>query len=118
MRLKHFLEPHGQCDVVDTGAKAIEAFQNAHSASDPYKLICLDIKMPEKDGHASLSEIRKMEEEMGLSSKQQVKIFMATSLSDEKSVSKSYYELCDEYLKKPVEKSQLEECMQRHGLLE
>ncbi len=65
MQLKYFLDAHASCDIVVNGAEATSAFKMAIEAKKPYTLICLDIKLPEKDGHQVLEEIRKIEWEMG-----------------------------------------------------
>ena len=44
------------------GKEAIDAFRMAIEEARPYSLICLDIMMPEMDGHEVLKEIRRIEE--------------------------------------------------------
>jgi len=118
MQIKYFLEEFGYCDIAINGLEAIEAFKMAIKLNKPYDLICLDIKLPEKDGHMVLKEIRKMEEEMeGPQSGKTTKIFMTTAMGDIKNVNDAYYHLCDEYLVKPIEKGKLVEKLIEHHLI-
>jgi len=73
----------------------------------PYDLICLDIMMPELDGHEVLRKIRRTEEENGVNSSNGVKIIMTTALDDPTNVVTAFKSLCDAYLVKPVHKSKL-----------
>jgi two-component system chemotaxis response regulator CheY len=117
MQIQYFLEEYGNCDIAVNGTEAVEAFKMAVDAKKPYKLICLDIKLPEKDGHQVLAEIRQIEEEMGKPLVCPAKIFMTTAILDIKNVADAYYGLCDEYLSKPIEKKQLVEKLRKHDLI-
>ncbi len=117
MQLKYFLEEHGQCDVAVNGEEALVAFESAHSEKKPYSLICLDVKMPGMDGNELLKKIREKEDDFGLAANQHVKIFMTTAITDPKSVLKSFYNMCDEYLSKPVENVRLLAQLKKHKLI-
>ena len=117
MQIKYFLEEHGHCDIAMNGAEAIEAYRTAITAKQPYDLICLDIRLPKKDGHQVLKEIRRIEGEMGRSSARAAKIFMTTVLTDMRIDSSYGVNVCDEYLTKPIEKEKLEEKLRQHRLI-
>jgi len=117
MQIQYFLEEYGHCDIAVNGAEAIEAYKIAMGNKQPYDLICLDINLPEKNGHQVLEEIRKMEEETGESLKNPVKIFMTTAMDSMRNVIDAYYGLCDEYLTKPIEKEKLVEKLREHRLI-
>ncbi len=116
-KLKYLMDEYGNCDIAVDGTEAVEAFKIAADAKKPYDLICLDIKLPGKDGHQTLEEIRSIEEEMGISLNNPVKVFMTTAMGDIENVSKSYQGLCDEYLQKPIEKKNLDEMVTKHNLV-
>jgi len=118
MQLKYFLEEHGACDIAVNGTEALAAIDLANKEKRPYSLICLDVKMPGMDGNELLTNIRAMEEAQGLPPEQRVKIFMTTGVTDPKSVLKSFYELCDEYLAKPVDNVRLLALLKKHALIQ
>jgi len=107
MQIKYFLEEYGNCDIAVNGTEAVTAFKMAIDSKKQYDLVCLDIKLPDKNGHQVLKEIRDIEENMGKSLENPVKIFMTTAAADMKNISEAYRGLCDEYLAKPIEKERL-----------
>ena len=56
--LQAILSPYGECHIAVNGREALHAFNLAHEEGHPYDLVCLDIMMPELDGHAVLSALR------------------------------------------------------------
>jgi two-component system chemotaxis response regulator CheY len=116
-RLSMLLEEYGTCRDVSDGVKALEEFRNALESNEPYSLICLDIRMPGTDGHEVLNEIRAIEIEKKIKDTERTKIFMTTGLTSGTHLSKSFYELCDEYLLKPVKKEELTEKLRHHSLI-
>jgi len=116
--LKEILAEFGNCDVVVDGEEAIQAFQLAHEEKAPYDLICLDIMMPNMDGHEALSRIREFEKERSISGASEVKVIMVTALDDPKTVFKAYYRGgATSYIVKPIEKEKLVEELRVLGLI-
>jgi len=105
--LCRFLEPLGECDVAINGQEALTAVGHALAAGETYDLICLDILMPEMDGHESLKRIREMEAEDGQLVGQGAKIIMTTSLEDRQNILSAFQESADGYVVKPIEKKKL-----------
>lgn len=64
--LQEFLAPYGQTHIAVNGKEPMEAVGISAKENKPYDLICLDIMMPEMDGHAVLKAIRIIEEEKGI----------------------------------------------------
>ena len=83
--------------------------------SQPYDLICLDIMMPEMDGHQALREIRALEQASGT---RRAKIIMTTALVDQKSVMDAIREKCDYFLVKPIRKAALLDQLRVLALIE
>jgi two-component system chemotaxis response regulator CheY len=104
--LQAVLSRYGECHIAVNGREAVEAFRAAKE-NVGYDLICLDIMMPDVDGKTALREIRALEEARGISSSAGVKIIMTTALDDVKTVAGSFHELCDAYVTKPVNTTQL-----------
>ncbi|MBN2588984.1 MAG: response regulator [Sedimentisphaerales bacterium] len=117
-KLMHkYLSCYGDCDIASDGKVAIEAFRCALDENAPYDLICLDIMMPNKDGHAALNTIRKIEDDHGIGGFDSVKVIMTTALSDSENIMGSFREGCKAYLIKPIEKNKLLKEMSNLGLI-
>jgi two-component system chemotaxis response regulator CheY len=105
--LQKFLSRYGDCHIAVNGKEAVQAFKAAVASGSPYNLICMDIMMPELDGREALKQVRELEAAQGVLSSQGVKVLMITGLSDTKDVVRSFQELCDAYLVKPISTSDL-----------
>jgi two-component system, chemotaxis family, chemotaxis protein CheY len=96
--LQEYLKPYGAVHIAVNGKEAVEAVRAAMAADDPYNLICLDITMPEMDGHQALKEIRTLEESRGILPPKGSRILMISALDDMKNVFEGFRGLCDAYL--------------------
>jgi two-component system chemotaxis response regulator CheY len=105
--MQKILSPFGDCHVAVNGLEAMNAFNTAREQKSPYQLICLDIMMPELDGHEVLSQIREIEKGDGIFEGEGVKIIMTTALDDGKNMMQAFYKFCDAYLVKPIDKLKL-----------
>jgi two-component system, chemotaxis family, chemotaxis protein CheY len=103
--LQKYLSDYGDCDIAIDGNEAVNAFRWSLEENEPYDLICLDIMMPNMDGHEALKEIRKIENEYGIGGFNRVKIIMTTALDDSSDIINSFREGCEAYLIKPIEKN-------------
>jgi two-component system chemotaxis response regulator CheY len=56
--LQTYLSDYGDCFIAVNGHEAVKVFQEALKQRQPFDLICLDIMMPEMNGHDALQEIR------------------------------------------------------------
>ena len=116
--MQRYLSSYGDCDIAIDGKEAIEAFTWAMEEKAPYDLICMDIMMPNMDGHEALKAIRQIENEHGISGLDGVKVIMVTALEDSKNVMGSFREGCEVYIVKPVEKKKLLAEVEKLGLIE
>jgi two-component system chemotaxis response regulator CheY len=89
--LQNVLSPFGQCDLVDNGRQALDAFQRSLDRARPYDLICMDISLPELDGQKALRRIRDMEKAAGIDSGLEVKVVMITASSETGQVSDALF---------------------------
>jgi two-component system chemotaxis response regulator CheY len=114
--LQNLLTPCGECHIAVSGEEAVQAFRLARADAAPYDLICMDIRLPAMDGVEAIKRIREAETEDGVPWSNRVKIIMETSVDDLKNVMRSFHELCDAYLVKPIKKASLLEEMRKMGL--
>jgi two-component system, chemotaxis family, chemotaxis protein CheY len=73
--------------------------------------------MPEMDGQQALLEIRNLEKAHGIAYEQGAKIIMTTALGDMGNVMQAFKGLCDGYLKKPIDRSDLIAKLTELGLI-
>ncbi len=92
-------------ETVATGAKALEALQNAHRSGDPYRIVLLDMQMPGMDGEQAASAI------MNDPVTRDVKIIILTSIGHRGDASRLEALGCSGYLLKPVKQHMLYEAL-------
>ncbi|MCO4783179.1 MAG: response regulator [Candidatus Cloacimonetes bacterium] len=97
----------GICTWKQDGRSAVEEFKSALYSANPYDLITLDIMMPEMDGKEALKKIREIEENYGITEGAYTKIIMTSAIQDEATIFDSYYQGCEQYLIKPILKTDL-----------
>jgi two-component system chemotaxis response regulator CheY len=114
--MQKYLAEYGECDVAVDGEEAVEAFRLAIENETPYDLICLDIMMPNMNGHEALNAIRQIESKYGINGLDGVKVIMTTALGDSENVLGSFREGCEAYIIKPVRKDALLAEIEKLGL--
>lgn len=116
--LQTYLSDYGDCLTAVDGQEAVEAIRQALEEDQPYDLICLDIMMPEMDGHDALQTIRHIEKQHGISGLDCTKVIMTTALRDSKHITDAFRTGCEAYIVKPVRKEKLLKEMEKLGLIE
>ena len=116
--LQTLLGKYGSCHVALNGKEAVQAFRLALENYHAYNLVCMDVVMPEMDGHEAVKQIRECEESLGVLPFQQVKIIMITALKDPANLLKAASEQCDAYLTKPINTRMLLNHLENYGLVE
>ncbi|WP_305043647.1 response regulator [Geoalkalibacter sp.] len=116
--MQKLLAPFGECDVALNGAEAVAAFEAAHAEGRPYRLICLDIMMPEMDGQQALKILRRREGELGVAPRDEARVLMTTALDQPRDVIEAFYRGgCTDYLVKPIDKQELLDKLREHRVL-
>jgi len=115
--LQSILKDYGECSVAMSGISAIQLFEEALKTGEHYDSVCLDIMMPEKDGYETLREMRALEQKQGSQLSKRSRIIMVTALEEQENKTKAFYENCDGYLVKPVERKLLEEMLSKMKLI-
>jgi two-component system chemotaxis response regulator CheY len=109
----------GECDTARDGVECVALFRQALAQGTPYNLVCMDIMMPNMDGHQALKELRAIEQEAGILPPDEVKVIMVTALNDPKTVVRAYYKGgAAAYLPKPIEVESLYTILRDLGLIE
>lgn len=117
--LQKMLSPYGECDIAVNGEEALTAFKKALELDNPYRVIYLDIMMPEMDGQQVLKSIREMEDEANVAQKDEIKVVMTTALDSPKDVIDAYYRGgCTDYMVKPIEKKKVYSLLVRYGIVQ
>lgn len=115
--LQTFLSRYGECHVAVNGKEGLEAFHAAMKREEHYDLVCMDIMMPEMDGHEAVRQVRALEEAHGIPSTSGAKIIMTTAVEDLKEVIQCLRDRSDGYLLKPIDLSKLLLEMKSHHLV-
>ncbi|MBT8342010.1 MAG: HDOD domain-containing protein [Desulfatitalea sp.] len=102
IKMKTLLGLFGRCRTAENGQEALRRFEEALSAEDPYRLVTLDIEMPDLSGTEVLLEMRRLERDHGITPARRAKIIMVTSHSDKDQVMACIHSGCDDYIAKPI----------------
>ena len=106
--LEKLLLRYGSCDVVSDGVAAVEAFRSAYKSGNNYDLVCMDIRMPGTSGIDVVKQLRDLEEARGILSTRGTKILMITGVNSTRELFRSFANLCDAYLTKPIDARRLD----------
>jgi len=114
--LETILSSIGTCKVAENGNMAVDMIEKSLTEKSPYDLICLDIMLPELDGHDVLKRLREVEEQQEKT--EPANVIMITSLGDSENIKKSFGGKAEAYLVKPIYKDKLIETIRRLGLID
>jgi two-component system chemotaxis response regulator CheY len=115
--LQSFLSEYGDCFAATNGLEAVKAVKDALDEGQPYDLMCLDVMMPEMDGHKTLETIRRIENEHGIVGLDGIKVIVTTALDDSANVVGSFNSGRETWIVKLFAKIKLLEEMEKLGLV-
>lgn len=115
--LQRLLAELGECDVAVNGQEAIKAFETALAEGEPYRLICLDIMLPNMNGQEVLEQFRNLEAAKNVSKELRSHIVMTTCLDESKEVLGAFKRGAEAYLVKPIERAKLFRQLGKLGLV-
>lgn len=116
--LGDFLSEFAPCDTAADGKEAFYLFETALAEGKPYSLLCIDLMMPEMDGHTLIRKIREFEKAHPVFSDLHTVIFVITassSTSDRADLLQKYQ--CDDYLTKPFSRNAIAANLYENGLV-
>jgi PAS domain S-box-containing protein len=115
--LVRVLSPYARCEVAYNGRQAVDLFHHALSNGHPFRLICMDVRMPRMGGLEALTAIRKMEEERGLTKEKTAKVIMISAVKDSKTVMAAYRQGSEAFAVKPIEVEKYLQQIRSFGLI-
>jgi two-component system, chemotaxis family, chemotaxis protein CheY len=113
-KLVGLLTPFGQCDAATSGCQALEMFCRALKDTCPYRLVTIDINMPDINGIVLLGRLQQAERVVACISARKL---MVTAASSESHVLAAATGDCDGFLVKPVRRTVLLQKLQALGLV-
>jgi two-component system chemotaxis response regulator CheY len=112
-----YLTGYATIDTAADGLEALELFSQAIAEKSPYQLVCLDIQMPNMDGHQALKLMRKLENETSELQEKAI-IIMTTASAETKDIEEALWEgESTDYLVKPVNPEDLIAVLKKYRLI-
>jgi two-component system chemotaxis response regulator CheY len=108
LMLQDFLSEFANCDVAANGKEGLLLFEKALAEGNPYRLLCVDVIMPEMNGLALVRRIRDIEKSHPVFTDFHTSVFVI-SASDSAWDKADFLldNLCDDYIVKPFSRSDL-----------
>ena len=103
-KMTTLLSEVGECDAATNGKQALEMFSRAISDNDPYRLVTIDIEMPEIDGLELLRIMRDTERRARIPYARKLMISSAVTSHNVGLAAKNE---CDGFIVKPVKRDVL-----------
>lgn len=117
MRVEMIASDFCNFTIATNGREGFEIFERELIAGNPFKLVTLDIEMPEMDGHATLEAIRLLERQNDINGLDGAKVIMLTSRGEAEHVFAAFRQGCESYVVKRDMGEKLPEEMAKLGLL-
>lgn len=119
LTMLRILSRFGECACTNSPHEAVEIFKQQLKNESPFDAVFMDIMMPELDGHEAAGAMRQLEKEQAVSAGSETKLIMISSLSDTRTVCKSFFRggLADGYLTKPICAQTVQDELQKLNLI-
>ncbi|MBF0127804.1 MAG: response regulator [Magnetococcales bacterium] len=113
--LHQLLAAWGQCDLVQDGTEAVEAFELSSADGQPYDLICMDLFMQRMNGDQALRAIRAEEERLAIPAQYRCFVIIITGHEPTGGENWMQGDTCTVTLLKPVTRVKLHETLTENG---
>ena len=118
MQLKKLLSPYGDCDAAPTGALGVAMYEASHAEKRPYRLITMDVQLPDMDGKDAVSAIRKWEDDNRvLDNRGETSILMISVSGNGHTIFESFRKGGEGYLVKPVTPEKIKAALKNLSLV-
>jgi HD-like signal output (HDOD) protein/DNA-binding response OmpR family regulator len=115
--MERIMTSYGECETVDSGKAALEAFKTAWENGTFFDLITLDISMPEINGLDVLFQIRAIEKKQEAPAKKKTIIIMVTASADKDTIVTAVQAGCNDYITKPFDRDIISKKLIKVGLI-
>jgi two-component system, chemotaxis family, chemotaxis protein CheY len=96
----------------------LDVLEDSFDNKTPFKLVCLDIKMPDTDGLEVLNKLRKIENALFDCTSEKIPVFIITSFGSPDYAEKAFYQGdCQCFLQKPIDQRMLTNALRASRLL-
>ncbi len=116
-RLKMLLGDFFDCTFACNGKEGLLIYERSLDEENPFRLVTLDINMPEMDGHETLQGMRRSEQERGVSGLDGVKVIITTSEDGSDHMFAAFNQGCEAYVVKAKMGQKLLDEIAKLGLL-
>lgn len=115
--MERIMTGYGECETVESGKAAMEAFKTAYENGESFDLITLDISMPDVNGLDALYQIREMETNKEVPANKRAVIIMVTASSDKDTIVTAVQAGCNDYIAKPFDRDTISKKLIKVGLI-
>jgi two-component system, chemotaxis family, chemotaxis protein CheY len=117
--LKGYLNRRGfQVTDVENGKDALDVLESSFENKTPFKLVCLDIKMPDIDGLEVLNKIREIEKSLFNCTSERIPVLIVTSFGSPDYAEKAFYQGdCQGFLQKPIDQKMVTNALSASRLI-
>jgi HD-like signal output (HDOD) protein/DNA-binding NarL/FixJ family response regulator len=115
--MERIMTNYGECETVESGKAAIEAFETACENGKFFDLIALDISLPDINGLDVLCQIREMEKNKKVPVRKRAVIIMVSATADKDTIISAIQSGCNDYITKPFDIDIISKKLSKAGLI-
>ncbi len=113
LKLEAIMQKFGRCETAENGSQAVHMYQKAMVQGNAYRLVMLDIEMPDMKGPQVLRQIRLIE----AARDHRAAVIMVTAQLSQTLVVSCIQDGCDDYIAKPFNINIIRDKLLKLGLI-